>query len=180
MAVPKVTEIETLVLKHWSQQKEQLVVFLSTKKTGMSRTTAVLRTQEVIKLCLDAVTVCHSKLPGYMVPTHVIPVTSLPLTNNNKIDVNALRVTYDALSRRDLLQVSGRDGAKSLNQTERIIAAAISQVTRVEMEDIRQSSSIFELGVDSISAIALSRSLRQQGLSAAEPAVVMKSKRNMP
>lgn len=179
-AVSEVTEVETLVLKHQSQQKEQLVAFLSTGKTGIRWSTAVLRSQEVIKLCLDAVAACHSKLPGYMVPTHVIPVTSLPLTNNNKIDAKTLQSVYDELTQRDLLQLSGRDGTQSLTRTERIIAEAISQVARVEMDDIRRTSSIFELGIDSISVIALSRALRHHGLPTSEPAVVMKSKRNEP
>jgi amino acid adenylation domain-containing protein len=156
-------EVVTLVLKHTTQQKEQLVSFFvksSLREEGGS----------LISAMRDA---CKSRLPGYMVPTHFIPIKALPLSVNNKADSKQLRAIYNDLTVDDLqkLSQSGQQD-KEWTEEEKNVVQILAEATNVEQIALNRSSNIFELGLDSISIISFSRALQNAGLGNAKLSVV--------
>ena len=123
---------------------------------------------------------CQDRLPGYMVPTHFVLLTSMPLSTNNKADAKMLKGLYDSLSTEDLRLLSGlsNDQSDQWSQEEQKIRTVLAKMVQVGEHSISKSSSIFELGLDSISVIGFSRELRNAGLSNVEASLVMKSKWN--
>ncbi|KAE9371370.1 hypothetical protein N431DRAFT_410011 [Stipitochalara longipes BDJ] len=155
-------EVVTLVLKHITQQKEQLVSFfvkLSPEDNGST-----------ISAMRDA---CKSRLPSYMVPTHFIPIKALPLNANNKADSKQLAAIYNNLTVDDLQtlsQSSQRDKEWTLSESR--IVQILAEAMHVQQSALARSSNIFELGLDSISIIGFSRALQNAGLENAKLSVV--------
>ncbi|KAM3086261.1 hypothetical protein ACMFMG_000398 [Clarireedia jacksonii] len=157
-------EVVTLVQKHSTQAKEQLVTFFVLADRNQSDA------GEAISVMRDA---CKSRLPGYMVPTHFIPIKALPLNANNKADSRQLAVIYNNLTVEDLqrLSYSGRND-KEWNEAERKVIDIIAGAMNVEASVISRSSNVFELGLDSISIIGFSRALQNAGYENAKLSVV--------
>lgn len=155
-------EVVTLVLKHATQQKEQLVSFFvksSSEEDG-----------SLISTVKDA---CKSRLPGYMVPTHFIPIEALPLNANNKADSKQLAGIYNNLTIDDLRRLSqSSQQDKEWTEEEKRIVQVLAEVMQVEQSALTHSSNIFELGLDSISIIGFSRTLQNSGLENAKLSVV--------
>ncbi|ODH26883.1 hypothetical protein ACO22_04378 [Paracoccidioides brasiliensis] len=174
----EVGEVVTMVLKHSSQSQEQLISFFATtasKRHGKptSRIDFDSRMDIILAKIHQA---CHKTLPGYMIPTHIIPVTVLPLNANNKIDQRELKVLYDNMTLEEMQRLSSRswNHFQIISKDTNMIMALASKMTGVNLSTISPWSSIFELGLDSISAIAFSRLLRDSGFESAQPSVLMK------
>jgi amino acid adenylation domain-containing protein len=164
-AVSNLTDVVTLVLKHSTQQKEQLVTFFVAIAKPHSK--------DPSGMISEMKNGCKSRLPGYMVPTHFIPVKELPLNANNKADSKQLAAMYNDLGVDELQQLSRSDTEiqpwnVSENRIVKIIAAAMS----LEALSVTRNSSIFELGLDSISIIGFSRALQDVGLENARLSTV--------
>jgi len=105
-----------------------------------------------------------AKLPSYMLPTALVPVTRLPMTNQSKIDKRRLLLLYDDLDASYRSSVSLGDDIDDDNldrtELETQIAEAVAESKDVELEEIKVNTSFFSLGIDSISAITLARRLR--------------------
>ncbi|KUJ06998.1 uncharacterized protein LY89DRAFT_767318 [Mollisia scopiformis] len=160
--VNEVEEVVTLVLKHSTQQKEQLVTFFVTSSSdGDGSSISTMR---------DA---CKSRLPGYMVPTHFIPIKKLPLNANNKADSKQLAAMYNELSVEELqrLSQSGLED-KKWSENEKPIVGIVARTLGVEAGTLTRSLNVFELGLDSISIIGFSRALQNSGLENAKLSVV--------
>lgn len=171
-----ILDVATLVLKHPVQQSEQLVSFIVT--------TASLRKREKCRSWMDDLgiialvkEICQSKLAGYMVPTHIIILTSIPLNANNKADAKQLKDLYNSLRTEDLQTLSGISNPVPgvWSRTEEALRDILKSMAQVDCNEIQRTSSIFELGLDSISVIALSKALRKQGFSNTQPSVIMKN-----
>jgi amino acid adenylation domain-containing protein len=159
-----IDEVVTLVLKHSTQAKEQLVTFFVLAGKNESDD------GEAISVMRDA---CKSRLPGYMVPTHFVPIEALPLNANNKADSKQLAALYNKLSVEDLqrLSYSSRND-KEWNEAEKRVIDVISSVIDVEVSVLSRSSNLYELGLDSISMITFSRALQNAGYENAKLSVV--------
>ncbi|CAJ1495604.1 non-ribosomal peptide synthetase [[Mycobacterium] burgundiense] len=83
------------------------------------------------------------RLPGYMVPTAVMPVNVLPLTPNGKLDTRALPAPEFA--------DTGRDYVGPTTFTEEVLAGIYAEVLGLERVGI--DDSFFDLGGDSLSAM---------------------------
>ncbi|ORX93211.1 amino acid adenylation [Basidiobolus meristosporus CBS 931.73] len=98
-------------------------------------------------------------LPIYMVPNRVIPKSSLPVTENGKLDRRGLSA---------YTQTKSDGGSKSkrlaTNHVEETILAAFAIVLGKYPEEIGSDDSFFELGGDSISAMRLISILKRGGL----------------
>ncbi|KAJ3115232.1 hypothetical protein HK100_001422, partial [Physocladia obscura] len=93
------------------------------------------------------------KLPQYMVPAVVIPLSSIPMTVNGKADILSL-------GKMDIkIEVS-----RTLTELESKLAEIWSDILGVSLSEIRSDTSFFALGGDSISAIRLVSRARQIGL----------------
>ena len=91
-------------------------------------------------------------LPTYMIPEYLIQINDLPHLPNGKIDRKSLenRPIYH-----------NRKISKPSNDTEKIVCSIFEEV--LEIEEVGNSDSFFELGGDSINAIRIVSKLRNLG-----------------
>jgi len=105
-----------------------------------------------------------SKVPPYMVPSYLIPISRLPLTPAGKLDRAWLRETFQSLGQSYLetasssLELAHDDG--QWTEYERKIADVVCSSLSVRIGDLRRWTPFISLGLDSISAIGLSRQLQ--------------------
>lgn len=178
-ATSSIGEVVTMVLKHSSLSREQLVSFVSLKGPNTSEKTFEIdySVENSAVLC-DVRGACHASLPGYMVPTHIIPLFAFPLSPNNKIDYRRLVDLYNGSSLGELQRLSPYRDAGSSQVTEEMerIINIVAKATSCDKKLISPWSNIFELGVDSITAISLAHALKEAGFDSAKPPLVMRSK----
>ncbi|KAF2205603.1 nonribosomal peptide synthetase-like protein 2 [Delitschia confertaspora ATCC 74209] len=167
-------DVATLVLKHPKQQKEQLVAFVATGMKSSKEPEIIL---DPVQELATAREMCREKLPGYMIPTHFVALTAMPLSPNNKADGRKLKDMYQALSVTDLQLLSGLSSGKdeAWSQDEQKIRDVLAEVTGIDIKDVRRSSSFFELGLDSISAITFAQRLKQVRFRNAQASLIMKN-----
>ena len=171
----QVFEAVTVVLKHPSQQKDQLVSFVVWKDSDRSDAMAVLEARKT-EVQLRA---CQEALPPYMIPSFLVPVNRIALTATHKVDTKKLRVLYDAIEP-DLLQKMSTNSRSDQSvstpadpETVEKVRSVVQRMTGVT--DLDDDSSIFELGLDSVSVVGLVRQLKLAGLQTCSVAVVMGS-----
>lgn len=99
------------------------------------------------------------RLPDYMVPAAILPLSALPLTPTGKLDRNALPApNFSSHSR------------PPQTPTERLLADLFAEV--LELEQIGIEDKFFDLGGDSLSSIDLATRARAAGLSITPLAVL--------
>ncbi|KAJ5446078.1 AMP-dependent synthetase/ligase [Penicillium cf. griseofulvum] len=157
---------------------DQLVSFFTTI-TADKKAPAVnvgVRSSEGDRALLSKIKgACRTHLPGYMVPTHIIPMTRFPLSANNKADMKVLKSVYQEFSLEDIQKLSSMSAGQPADSVqEQKIMCVLAKFIGSSEREISSCSSIYELGLDSISVIAFSRSLREAGFSQAQPSVIMK------
>ncbi|RMZ71730.1 nonribosomal peptide synthetase 2 [Pyrenophora seminiperda CCB06] len=167
-----VSDVTTLVLKHPKQQKEQLVAFVVCASQSKSPPEVILRNLDEVMHAKEA---CHEKLPPYMVPTHFIPLTAMPLNVNNKADGKTLRELYEGLSSSDLqkLSATAHEQQTMWSDQEKKIRQVLSQTLNISEGSIAKDINFFELGMDSITVIGVSRAFKQSGFSEATASLIM-------
>lgn len=174
-ATPELNEVATLVVAHFKQAKDQLVSFFTTATDMKCRGDVTVRFSENCRSLLSQIKdACRTHLPGYMVPTHIIPMTQFPLSPNNKVDMKALKEIYQNLTLEEIQKLGslGVDHSTDSIQERKIIDILTEFIESAEK--VSPWSSIYELGLDSISVIAFSRTLRESGFSHAQPSIIMK------
>ncbi|KAJ4324710.1 hypothetical protein N0V94_001107 [Neodidymelliopsis sp. IMI 364377] len=166
-------DVATLVLKHPKQQKEQIVTFVAIGAKSSLEPTVLLT--EVGSL-VDAKEACQKKLPPYMIPTHFVPLPSMPLNVNNKADGKKLKQFYEALTNKELQQLSTSAAGPSpiLSKQEESLRRVLAGALRIDEESIDRNSSFYELGMDSISVIGISQALKQAGFAQATASVLLR------
>ncbi|KAF1987350.1 nonribosomal peptide synthetase-like protein 2 [Aulographum hederae CBS 113979] len=172
-----ISEVATLVVKHMKQSKEQLASFIVTMESPnptRAQTCELAANSDSISVAQDS---CRGRLPGYMVPTYFIPIKTLPLSPNNKVDEKELKRFFSELSLQDLQKLSNRgEGAtEPATETEKKIINVLRSMPQVNGVEVSKNDSIFELGLDSISAIGLSRNLKVAGFKNATASLIMKN-----
>jgi amino acid adenylation domain-containing protein len=178
-ATADLEEAATLVIKHPGQGREQLVSFVTRRKSEKSQTpVAVLFNEETGKFLSMIKESCQAKLPTYMVPTHIIPISALPLSPNNKVDGKALNALYERIRPEELQKLDSLAVETEFLDGEDVqkITEILANFTRTSFQEISPSTSIYELGLDSISVIALAQTLRSNGFPAARVSLIMKCK----
>lgn len=193
-----VQAVATLVLRHPKQQKDQLVSFLvvlsdpreqqpppnTTSAATAGKPTVIFKHSR--QLVLKLVAACWSKLPAYMVPTHFLPISHMPLSINNKVDARALKALYQdttldmlqQLARREEEDTAATATTGDWTEAEKLLRSVLMDMTKLDSSEISRSSTIFELGLDSVSVVGLSRRLRRSGFAAAvaaTPSLVMQN-----
>ncbi|KAF2673972.1 hypothetical protein BT63DRAFT_172487 [Microthyrium microscopicum] len=169
----RVHDVATFVLRHPKQQRQQLVSFvIATVKTTWKHPQSLAFDEQGRAVVSDILEACRSKLPPYMVPTHILPVSTIPLTPNNKVDKKKLTALFE-LTSLEQIQSFGVDIRTRLNSEESRIASVLSENFSIPIVNITPSSNILELGLDSISAIRLSRLLKQSGYDLASPSLML-------
>lgn len=95
------------------------------------------------------------RLPAYMVPSAIVPLSQLPLTASGKVDQRALPLPGDA----DLM---GAELHYSLDSREHLVAAAMRDLLGIPA--IGRGDNFFALGGHSLLAVQLIDELRRNGL----------------
>jgi len=165
-----------VVAKHPKQQKDQLIAFIGineSRKQGKPELCPADSTKHLIQTARSA---CEEHLPGYMVPTHFLPIQRIPLSVNNKVEEKLLRQLYADLPTTTIQSYATQtDDYQSLSDGERTIARILAGLLKIDENDLTPLSNIFSLGLNSISAIQFSRKLKASGFSNAQVATVLKN-----
>lgn len=109
-----------------------------------------------------------ARVPGYMIPSLIIPVTVLPVTPAGKLDRRRLGDTVKELNQDSLIMASQRTGHNPeeddglWTDIERQVAGILAAVFGVDMREIRRWTPLTTLGLDSISAISVSKQLQEK------------------
>ncbi|AHH15686.1 non-ribosomal peptide synthetase [Nocardia nova SH22a] len=99
-----------------------------------------------------------NRLPAYMIPARIVVVPGLPVTVNGKLDTRELEHLADIA-----LAASGSSGAEPVTPTEKTLGALLAEVFDGRTPGVDED--FFELGMDSIVAIALVNQARRNGLA---------------
>lgn len=119
---------------------------------------------------------CEERLPGYMVPTHLIPLTTIPLSANNKVDAHQLKGLYNSMTLEDIQTLSPKENTSGpRSDLENQIRHTLATMVQVDESTLTSSSSIFEIGLDSISVIGFVRVLRNAGFKNAHASVILRN-----
>ncbi|OJJ34714.1 hypothetical protein ASPWEDRAFT_39793 [Aspergillus wentii DTO 134E9] len=165
-------DVVTTVAKHPGLSRMQLISFIA-------RADARQREQgnDVMFMHSDFATLgkelqdaCKRKLPGYMVPEIVLPITSIPLAPmSGKANVKQLQGLFSDLPLATVLQGNNavsQDSAlakRPMTADEEAVVKEICSVVSTDPSIMGPLTNIFEVGVDSLSAISLSVKLRNIG-----------------
>jgi non-ribosomal peptide synthetase component F/acyl carrier protein len=125
------------------QQKKQLIAYIILDQ--------VYNDEKQAFILSDLRGFLKSRLPAYMIPYYFLPLPSLPLTVNGKVDTKALpKPTLDTLIRQSSIE-------SAVNEIEQMI----TDIWRVvlHLDAISLDSNFFQLGGDSISAVKLLRDI---------------------
>jgi amino acid adenylation domain-containing protein len=169
-----ISDVATLVLRHPKQQKEQLVAFVVVKNK-LAREPQILETEG--NSLVGAKEACHERLPPYMVPTHFIPLTSMPLNVNNKSDGKRLKGIYENISANDLQRLSTASNGSSehWSDLENKIVRLLKEVMAIGDVTIEKDTNFFELGMDSISVIGVSKAMKEADFKNASVTLIMRN-----
>ncbi|KFH43976.1 Hydroxamate-type ferrichrome siderophore peptide synthetase-like protein [Hapsidospora chrysogenum ATCC 11550] len=173
--VPEISDAATVVTSHGSSDKSVLVSFIVPRQEDRATNLEIL--QPADGLDIKAREACRSRLPGYMVPTYIFQLPYIPLSVNNKAEVKELRRLFAELSHARLMALvsstsssSGTDG-KVLKRIIQVLA----EFSSVKEDEISEEMSIFDIGVDSISALRLSTLFKNRGFHEASPAKILRN-----
>ncbi|EAQ85529.1 hypothetical protein CHGG_09543 [Chaetomium globosum CBS 148.51] len=178
--VDSIRDVATLVVRSESQKKDLLVSFITTgdgaKREESNTSLEVLDGPSAAELCQRARDACRSNLPSYMVPTYVLQVSFIPLSSNNKAETKRLATFFASLTADKLMSLSSLSNVspRVLNGTGAKIAKVLATMQDVETNSVTAESSIFELGVDSITVLRLSRELKKEGFATASPSLILR------
>ena len=176
--VDQIRDVATLALKHVMSQRMQLVsFFVPTDSKNRGSHVGVLKGQGLQKIASTIKETCQGKLPPYMVPTLCIPVSGIPLSTNNKIESKKLKALYDGLPSWELQNLTRTpdESQAAWSDVEERIVNLLAIATDSEVNSVTRNSSIFQLGLDSISVVNFARSLKEAGFPNAQVSVVMQS-----
>ncbi|KAI8922593.1 hypothetical protein DFJ77DRAFT_506369 [Powellomyces hirtus] len=152
----------TLVLKHPRQTRDMIVSFVSCDQGGDCQVVrngakgTVERGWEMAR----------RRLPGYMVPGTIVVVTGLPRGTTNKVDTKFLANLFTSMNVSDISSSTSTpiDDSREWTNIERTIQDALVDVSRLTREEVGRHTSLFHLGLDSISAIIVSGKLRREAV----------------
>ena len=170
----EIADVATVVLKHPKQQKEQLVSFVVLGTGSQDQAEIVLGKSGKLRVAKQA---CEEKLPPYMVPTHFVSLTNMPLSANNKAESRKLKELYEALSIDDLrVFCSGEQDEDELwTKQEEKIRDVLKVSLNIAENNISRNASFYELGMDSITVIGVSKALKHAGLHGCTASIVLKN-----
>lgn len=175
--IPQILDAATIVTTQGSGDKSVLVAFVvSTASRDKQRSLDVLEDPD--GLGTKAREACRARLPGYMVPSYFLHVPFIPLSVNNKAEVKELKRLFGQISQAKLIElntppVSSQTGV--VGEIAKKILATLAEFSSLALEELSMTTNIFDVGVDSISALRLSYLLKERGLKAASPALVLRN-----
>ncbi|KAH8172332.1 AMP-binding enzyme domain-containing protein [Sarocladium implicatum] len=171
-AVPDIQDVATIVVTQKSPDRKVLVCFLGTGKFSGQELDAM---KDDSSFGHRARAGCQSKLPKYMIPTYFLVVPFIPLSINNKAEHKRLRRVFEELSTSELMSLTGSTSSHQDRKQQgvpNLMKIAFADFNGVDVSDLPPSTSLFELGVDSVNVALFAASVRQAGF-ACTPAIVL-------
>ena len=173
--VPEVQDVATIVASRTSEDKNVLVSFLVSHHSLKMKKLRIIPDEE--DLGQKVKEACRNRLPTYMVPTYFFVLPYIPLSVNNKAETKELTRLFGDLSSEELMKhVALTSVATRANvdlKVLRKVINALSEFSGVDVNGISENSTIFDIGVDSISATRLSSFLKQTGFASASPSKLL-------
>ncbi|MGL6236524.1 MAG: amino acid adenylation domain-containing protein [Segniliparus sp.] len=105
------------------------------------------------------------RLPGYMIPARIVVRDRLPLTANGKLDAAVLASLLAEWA-------EAAEGEAPSTQAERLLAGLLAE--QLGVRSVSADQDFFDLGVDSITAIALVGKARREGVRVT-PRMIMRA-----
>lgn len=176
-----VEDCVTLLLTTEQQRNktQRLGTFFVPKPSSPKQYTIIQADKYMRRIITNIFQNLSSKLPAYMLPTLLVPISSLPRTPQSKIDKRRLIVSFDGLSSEQLDAFTADHKQASeerpSSESEKKIAQALSDFVSVQLDDIGRHTSFFGLGIDSISAISLCRTMQELGLGQISVSTVLRN-----
>lgn len=162
-----VKDAATVVLRHSEDAKQQLVSFLAVEGRKQHGTAVTVlgvnsQTEDILATSRNA---AREKLPRYMIPGVILIIDHIPRSAAGKVDKKALGVLFKSQNIQSfgVSNVEG-EGEDTWTEDERKIREVFSQISRVPVEQISRSSTIYEIGLDSISTAQVAMQLKRVGL----------------
>jgi len=163
----RVRDATTIVMKHSDDSKEQLVSFLALedrKQHGVRASILKVDSQldGIMTASRDA---AITKLPRYMIPGVILAIDHIPLSAAGKIDKRSLATLFKEQNIQSLTsRPVSADDSTEWTENETKAREVFSKISRVPAEQISRSSTIYEIGLDSISASQVAMELKKAGL----------------
>ncbi|KAJ1967151.1 hypothetical protein IWQ62_002032, partial [Dispira parvispora] len=105
-------------------------------------------------------------LPEYMVPHHLVVIqdqSGFPRTVNGKVDQQRLLTVFQNYRAQQLDVEEGILSLDNLSDPQYVLVTAISKALELPLRQLSLTSSLLQLGGDSVSAVQISVQCRQQG-----------------
>jgi len=166
-AHPRVRDATTIVMKHSDDSKEQLVSFLALegRKQHRARASVLKVNSQLDNIMTASRDAAIIKLPRYMVPGVILAIDHIPLSAAGKIDKRSLATLFREQNIQSLTsRPVSADDSTEWTECETKTREAFSKISRVPAEQISRSSTIYEIGLDSISASQVAMELGKAGL----------------
>ncbi|MGB3534213.1 MAG: amino acid adenylation domain-containing protein [Microcoleaceae cyanobacterium] len=148
-------EIEAVLSQH--SMVQDVAVIATEYQGGNKRLIAYVVTDENSEQIISQLrSFLSEKLPDYMIPALFIPIDSLPLTSNGKVDVKAL-------SQQEVIPLETQsEFVKPETAIEKKLVAIWSEILQLDRVGIHDN--FFEIGGDSILAIQIVSKANQAGI----------------
>ena len=166
-------DVATMVAQHPKLSRSQLVSFIvpsphSNKASELPRT---LSSAYDYTIAGNLQAGCRKVLPSYMVPDVVIPLTKLPLApSSGKADLKSLKALFAEIPIADMMYHTSSEqpdqpesSRRGLSEAERNVRSVVMSTLAVDAAEISNSTNIFRLGLDSLSAISLAIKMQRLG-----------------
>lgn len=168
--------VVTTVAKHPGLARAQLISFIARvgDRGRQSTGDAAIIQSDMATLGKELRDACQRKLPDYMVPEIILPITYIPLAPmSGKANIKQLHSIFSSLPLASILQGNNpgtsdtaASSGRPLTSDEEAVVNEICAVIKTERGSINPLTNIFEIGLDSLSAISLSVKLRNIGYEA--------------
>lgn len=168
-------QVVTMIAKHPSISRTQLISFIArsdARKHAQADDVSFLQS-DFATLGKELQDDCKKKLPAYMVPEIILPITFIPLAPlSGKANIKELQAFFASIPLSNILQGNNSSTAKKadftldnrpLTEDEEAVVKEICSVVSTDRSVIGHLTNIFEVGLDSLSAISLSVKLRNIG-----------------
>ncbi|CAK7270423.1 NRPS [Sporothrix epigloea] len=183
-----VGDVATLIIRDEDSKKDFLVSFVVVGDESGTHFKADAQIAQKVQ------SACRERLPGYMVPTYVVRLESIPLSPNNKAEAKELKRIFNSLTSDERMRTTGAVGAIAEgasiftnatsaaptasifeSPTGQAVIRALHKLSLIGPDDksIAAHMSIFELGIDSVSVLRFARALKRAGLSSATPSILL-------
>ncbi|KAH0583804.1 hypothetical protein H2248_009404 [Termitomyces sp. 'cryptogamus'] len=163
-------DASTILGNHPSIRTEQIVSFVT---WDLSVPVSVRKTQKPavisppIGLMNSVKDICEVELPRYMRPSHIIPLSWLPLSSNGKTDTKVLAQIFDALEIDSLTKLmantsDSEEEKRPANQLEMTVSKILARHVTIPLSITLPELNLFACGLDSMAAIKFAKDLHDE------------------